>query len=66
MALPCTEGIEITKLLLQYGANPNLRDTFPPSSMTVEGGGNNRALGENAEGMFLIACTQTDALDALA
>jgi len=28
VALPCVEGVEITKLLLQYGADPNLRDSF--------------------------------------
>ena len=28
MALPCDEGIEITEMLLQYGADPNIRDSY--------------------------------------
>ena len=37
VALPCIEGVEITKLLLQYGADPNLRDSFC-SEGGLEGG----------------------------
>ena len=37
VALPCVEGVEITKLLLQYGADPNLRDSFC-SEGGLEGG----------------------------
>ena len=39
VALPCIESVEITKLLLQYGADPNRRDLFPPPSGTEGGGG---------------------------
>ena len=28
MALPCEEGVEIVKLLLEYGADPNLTDDY--------------------------------------
>jgi len=36
VALPCTEAIEITKILLQHGADPNLRDDYTTDITTKE------------------------------